>query len=177
MKKNESDKSSEKMFLTAFNSKKRKVSKRHAHLDASWTAVKKQKNEPLAEEFTQMVEWLQKYSPKIVALYKDDRNLKLAAEATYWSFTLGLEPFIKKMDYAEVRNFSPLEATCGFSDFSVLLNKVSKKLTGPAFDFEVSYALGQAAWAMYAKEKSFEVMQEERVRYKEEAKRSSGNRM
>ena len=101
----------------------------------------------------------------------------MAAEATFWSVACGLEQFIKQMGYDEVRKFKPLEEANKPSRFGVLLNKVSNKLKGPAWSYEASYALGQAAWAIYAKENSVEVMQEQQARYDERESKGSSNRM
>jgi hypothetical protein len=127
-------------------------------------AQKDEKNKPLNATHQKMVAWLIKYvnSYDFMKMYHDTRSIEAIAEATFWSVQLGLEPHLAKMSYAEIRKFQPLqERTFENTERSKLIKDVCAKLMKPAMSHEASYALGQAAWAVYVHHNSFAKMQEE----------------
>jgi len=119
-----------------------------------------------------MTEWLKIYvnSPDFLNTYhRSQRSLEFTAEATFWSVKLGLEPFLQKMTYAEIREFSPL-AECflmrGYTERAEFIKRVCEKLTKPSMSHEASFALQQAAWCVYVHFNSYERLQKEEELYK-----------
>lgn len=112
--------------------------------------------------------WLEKYvgSADFLKPY-DDRSLMLMAEATFWSVHLGLEPLLAEMRFAEIKNFQPLAESMATTQTrrACLIQQVSKKLKQPKMSHEASYALGMAAFCVYARHHSFAKLQEEEKLY------------
>lgn len=162
-KKNESG-----FFLKLFNPKNPSDIKALNAIIDSEIARADEENKPLNLTHAKMVEWLKKYvnSPEFLKSYTNERSLELVAEATFWSVKLGLEPLLAKMSYSEIRKFQPLsERFLETTERTTFINDVCKKLVKPAISFEISYAIGQAAWCVYMHNNSFQKLQEDQTQY------------
>lgn len=111
------------------------------------------------------IAWLEGYLAPQPVNITDEKLVKMIAEATYWSVSLGLTESLKKMSYSETRNFHPIEEMMDHTPRSLLLAEVSKKLTIPVMSHEVSHALQQVAWVVYIKEHSYQEMLVEEAEY------------
>src|SRR5438105_3247271 len=100
------------------------------------------------------IDWLKKYvnSDDFLESY-NHHSLKLMAEAIFWSVKLGLEPYLAKMTYADIREFEPLaERFSGnASPHNKLINNVCRELAKPATGYETSFALQTAALCVYVR--------------------------
>ena len=115
-------------------------------------------------------EWLKRYvdNPKFIELYQNKQNFELVAEATFWSVKLGLASLLAKMSYAEIRAFKPLaEGLCRTTERAILIKQVMDKLERPPYCYEASFALGQAAWAIYARQHTYDTLMEQKTIYEE----------
>lgn len=152
-------KNEDQVFLTLYDPKKNPDVSKLNELIKAGIGISEEQNTDLKPTYVNMVEWLEKYvkSEQFIKMYSDEKNLELVAEATFWTVNLGLDKLIAKMSHQEISKFQPMtEGRLTTTERTTLINKVCDKLTKPAFSFESSYALGQAAWAVYVKNNSYE---------------------
>lgn len=135
------------------------------------------------------VEWLTNYvnNSTYLGLYSSknssksqvEATLKVVAEATFWSVTLGLDVYFAKMSYAQIWEFQALywrfeEET----EKARLINDVWAKLAQLAIpDEKINAAIGQAAWCVYVHHNSVEKMHEEENEYESNIRSQSARRL
>lgn len=123
------------------------------------------------------VKWLKEYvnSPEFIEMY-DTPTLELMAVATFWCVTFSLAPLIEKMSYAEICTFQPLDEINGSTERGACIRQVALKLENRDLMDKDSFSLGQsawsintqliqAAWAIYVRKNSYEMMKKQKAIY------------
>lgn len=155
----------EQLFLFSYNHKEGPHRLKLLDILKNKEEASEYRNVELKEVQDEMVIWFRQYvnSLDFLSRYNHPRNLVLIAEALFWMVKFDLEINFKNLSFEDLKAFKP----------SNHINlKILSKLTMPDYPLEISYAICNAALAIYVKDNGFEKFKQEEIDYKAKSNNS-----